>query len=207
MNQWNIKSIIFDLGGVLLKVDYQATINAFRNLGLAEPEMSFSKQIQSDVFQKFEKGLISTAHFLNYLKSETLCADESLIIEAWCALIGSFPQARFEMLARLSTNYELYILSNTNKIHQDRFEEHIHTRYGWTNFNSLFNKIYYSHEIGMRKPEKEIYEFVLKSNGMKPAETLFLDDNGINLIAAKDLGIKTVEVGGDDEVTDLLLDY
>jgi putative hydrolase of the HAD superfamily len=202
-----VNSIIFDLGGVLLNIDYDATINAFRNLGLRDPEKAFSKQIQADIFQRFEKGLIDQEEFLNYLKNETRSTSTGDLKEAWCALLGDFPSSRFKMLENLSNQYELYILSNTNIIHQQRFESYIDTIYGWGNFESLFRKIYYSHQIGLRKPDKEIYEFVLGSSSLNPLETLFVDDTEVNLIPAKQLGIKILTVGLHDEVTDLLHQY
>lgn len=202
--QQTIKNIIFDLGGVLLNIDYEKTVEAFRKLGMTSPEQAFSKEVQADFFQKFEKGLISDTVFISEINKEFKMARPQEIIDAWCALLGDFPAERFNYLKKLSGNYRLFLLSNTNIIHLKAFKKIIDKSVGWENFTALFDGIGYSHELNMRKPDADIFMKMMKTYNLKPQETCFIDDTDMHVATANSLGIKAYHLTGANEIWDIL---
>lgn len=199
-----IKNIIFDLGGVLLNIDYKKTIEAFRELGMDDPELAFSKEVQADFFQKFEKGLISETVFVSEINKEFKDATPQEIIEVWCALLGDFPMQRFEYLKRLSKNYRLFLLSNTNIIHLKAFEKIIDKAVGWSKFRSLFEGIGYSHELNMRKPDADIFMKMIDKYNMNPEETCFIDDTDVHVATANSVGITAFHLTNGKDIWDVL---
>ncbi len=200
----NIKHIIFDLGGVLLNIDYSKTVEAFRALGLENPLEAFTKEQQAELFQKFEKGKIDESTFIVTLQKEMPNANAQQLIDAWNAMLGDFPIDRFVFLAEISKKYDCYVLSNTNIIHQRAFEDIIDHKVGWKSFAELFTYVYYSHELGMRKPDAEIFEEVLRRHNLKGSETCFIDDSPQHVATAKKLGIHAVHLGEGEEIWDVL---
>jgi len=184
-----IKNIIFDLGVVLLDVDYQATIDAFGKLGLEKPEDAFSKAKQEPFFQEYERGVVDDERFLSELSQRMGGVNPESIRSAWCAMLGELPKRKFEFLGHLKGDFRLFVLSNTNSLHQRHFERTINRQYGWKNFRNLFEFIGYSHELGHRKPDSEAYQAVLNQGKMSPDETAFIDDTLGHVEAAEKQGI------------------
>ena len=186
------KNIIFDLGGVLLDIDYQKTIDAFEKLGLQHFEAMFSQFKADALFEKLETGHISEAYFYAAVKERTkiLLTNED-IDHAWNALILNFRIASLQLLEQLSVNYNLYLLSNTNSIHLKYFKKQFTQQTGKPLLDAYFINAWYSNEIGLRKPGAQIFEFVLAEENLKAEETLFIDDTLINIETAKNLGFKT----------------
>ncbi len=201
-----IRHIIFDLGAVLLDIDYQRTIEAFKNLGLPDPQRAFSREHQGDIFKAYEVGAISSLEFLERIRALLPTAvSHRDVQEAWCALLGEMPRERVDMLQSLQLQgYSLYILSNTNAIHQERFEAHIDARYGWANFSGLFERIYYSHKLGLRKPEREIFNFVLHAHNIAPQSAWFIDDTAMHVATAAHLGLHTHVLHEDELLSDIV---
>lgn len=199
-----IKNIIFDLGGVLLNIDYLKTVEAFGKLGMTSPEQAFSKEIQADLFQRFEKGLISENVFVSEINKVLSSASPQDIINAWCALLGDFPIERYTYLHELSKKYRLFLLSNTNITHLKAFEKIIDEAVGWNNFTSLFEGIGYSHELKMRKPDGEIFMKMMEKYNLNPAETCFIDDTDVHVATANSLGIKAYHLSEGKEIWDVL---
>lgn len=165
----NIKNIIFDYGGVFLTLDEEATYRAFEKLGLfsVTPELASANG-------DFQRGRISTAEFISDIKKE-LPEDVTgaQIKDAWCAMLGTIPRERIELLKRLRQKYRLFLLSNTDDIHIERIGATVPEA---GEFLAQFEKVYYSQNTGYRKPEREIFELVLRENGLKAQECLFVDD-------------------------------
>ncbi len=192
MELTGIKNIIFDLGGVLLNINYKKTADAFKQLSFANFDAMYNQFAADQLFEKLETGKVSTKDFFTVLqKVADKPVSEEQIIEAWCAMLLDFRAESFVALRTLSKKYKLYLLSNTNCIHMDAFHQIFENQFGGGFLNDHFTKAYYSHQIGLRKPGSEIYEFVLQDAGIKAQETLFIDDSWNNLAAAKGLGIKT----------------
>jgi putative hydrolase of the HAD superfamily len=191
----NIKNIIFDLGGVLLNIDFKQTELAFAKLGVGNFNQYYTLQSLSPLFEKLELGLITPEVFYNEFRTVakvSLMNEE--IRDAWNALLINYPLEWIKRLEEIRKNYKIYLLSNTNKIHYDAFIKMFNEQIGTGDFNKYFIKPYYSHEINLRKPEKECFEFVLKSENLNPKETLFIDDSETNVEAAKTVGLNTIHL-------------
>lgn len=190
LSRWD--AVVFDLGGVLLNLDYGATTRAFDRLAGRELAGFYSKARQADLFDRFERGEIDAARFRAELRGSlgAECVDAELDA-AWNALLGEVPRRNIELLLRLKQTHRVYLLSNTNELHLAdfvaRFERDHGHRYGpWS---ALFHKDYYSHLLGMRKPESSVFEHVVRSEGLEPRRTLFIDDNWHNVQGARGAGL------------------
>jgi FMN phosphatase YigB (HAD superfamily) len=186
------KNIIFDLGGVLLDLDFQKTIDAFEELGLQDFGDMFSQFTADALFRKLETGHLSEADFYAAVRKRTIKKITEVEIDhAWNALILDFRTESLALLEKLSAQYKLYLLSNTNSIHLKYFKELLTKQTGKPLLDEYFIKAWYSKEVGLRKPGAEIFEFVLKDEKLIAAETLFIDDTYLNIETAQKLGFKT----------------
>lgn len=188
-----IRHIIFDLGGVLLNIDYKLTEQAFIDLGIADFGTRFSQLSQNGLFDRLEMGQISEDTFFDEMR---LAAGAPLSNEqirtAWNAMILEYPLRRLQLLQQLRLYYDLFLLSNTNSIHEQKFNDVLSRNHGMPSLAVFFDKVYFSHRVGLRKPMPEIFELILNSNGLKPEHTLFIDDSPQHIAAAQKLGIQTI---------------
>ncbi|WP_107040128.1 HAD family hydrolase [Brumimicrobium mesophilum] len=186
-----VKNIILDLGGVLLNINYQLTIDAFIKLGIEDFEDMYTQANQSDLFNKYERGDIEADEFIEgiklYLPENT---SEKDIIAAWNAMLLDLPKNRLDYLMELKLDYKTVLLSNTNTIHMDFFHQQLFEVYGKTSLASYFNEVYFSCDLGMRKPDTEIFETICQNEGFDPNETLFIDDSIQHVEGAKSIGIQ-----------------
>ena len=190
-----IKHIIFDLGGVLLNIDYTLTEKAFIGAGISNFPKLYSQLQQSDLFDRFEMGQMTREEFITGMQQAAITPiTEKQIIDAWNAMLLDFPVRRLQLLQQLRLYYDLFLLSNTNEVHEDAFNEILMNTHGIPNIGVFFDKVYFSHRVGMRKPMKEIFLRVLNDNDLKPADTLFIDDSPQHIAAAKELGIQTIHL-------------
>jgi glucose-1-phosphatase len=191
-NSEKIKNIIFDLGGVIINIDYNLTAKAFEQMGISNFEQLFSQAKQSDLFDLYEKGKISSAEFREAIKKiiGSNYTDE-LIDKAWNALLLDIPPQRLQLLENVKSKYNTYLLSNTNDIHIETFNVYLKQTFDIPNLQAFFHKLYLSYKVGMRKPDAEIFELVLSENNLNPAETLFIDDSIQHIESAKKLGVQT----------------
>jgi glucose-1-phosphatase len=190
MSGKSIQNIIFDLGGVILNINAQLTFDAFKKLGwngsLGEEMTSKSKEL----FHNLEKGNTSPQAFHDHFRELTgRDSGDKEIDEAWTAMILDIPSDRIQYLQDLKKKYRIFLLSNTNEIHKNKFHRIFEKNYGYP-FYDLFERNHYSHEMGMRKPDPGIYLQVLQENKLVAEESLFIDDMQENVIAAESLGIK-----------------
>ena len=201
-----IKNIIFDLGGVLLDLDYNKTTEAFIALGYRQFGNLFSQYKVSPVFEAFETGRISEGDFLEHLSSMSPSpVSHQQIIIAWNAMMLDYRTATLPILEELSGKYNLYLLSNTNSIHYRFFREIFTRDTGKATIDVYFRKAWYSHKIGLRKPYKETFEFALKEGKMEAGETLFIDDSINNIEGAARLGIKTHLMLAGEGIGDIII--
>lgn len=188
----NIKNIIFDLGNVLLDIDYDKTFRAFEELGFRDIRSHFSPYKMDNFFENFEKGKVSAEEFYAGVKTVSpQPVSTTQIQQAWNAMLLQFRMDSLSFLKQISSKYNLYLLSNTNSIHLEAVEAIFLKETGETGFNNYFIKAYYSNLIGLRKPDAEVYSFVLQDAGIAATETLFIDDLYTNTDGAKSLGIQT----------------
>ena len=190
--QTHIKNIIFDFGGVILNIDYKLTEKAFRELGLTDFAGIYSQATQKELFDVFEKGLISPAEFRTEIRKFIGSATDTQIDQAWNAMLLDLPEERVSLLDKLRKTHRIFLLSNTNEIHFTSFSLYMKSKFKRDLLFELFEKAYVSHELKMRKPDSEIFEFVLNENGLKKEETLFIDDSIQHIEGAKKAGLNTV---------------
>lgn len=184
------KAVIFDLGAVLLNIDYGLTSKAFKDLGVDDIDQLFSKKAQTILFDKYEKGFISEKEFCDGVrKISQLDISDQQIINAWNAMLLDFPVERLQLLDALNKTYPIFLLSNTNYTHLCFIEDYLQMHFGFKNFGHLFKKEYYSHKIGMRKPDAEIFELVLRENNLDAHTVFYIDDSIQHIEGAKKLGI------------------
>lgn len=191
----NISAIILDLGGVLLNIDYQLTKAAFSNLGINDFDVHYTQFRGSHLFDDLETGKISEAEFYNIFRKQAgLSLSDEQIRQAWNAMLIEFPASRAKLLEDLRGRYKLFLLSNTNGIHYDFFNNLFRKSTGLASLDDSFDHAYYSHRMGLRKPGVEIYLQVLKEQNLDPTKTLFIDDTAANLVGAKEAGIQTIHL-------------
>jgi putative hydrolase of the HAD superfamily len=188
-----IKHIIFDLGGVLLNLDYKRTEDAFIELGVKDFPAIYSQLKQTPLFDDFEVGKIDAQSFINAIKHiAQLPLTDDQIIGAWNAMLRDFPLRRLQILQQLRMHHDLLLLSNTNAIHEVAFNKILMDAHGMPGIGVFFDKVYLSHRIGMRKPNEEVFKRILDENGLKAADTLFIDDSPQHIEGAQKLGIQTI---------------
>lgn len=189
----DIRHIIFDLGGVLLNIDYKLTEQAFIQLGITNFANIYSQLKQSTLFDDFEIGKISPADFVQTLQDNSgIKASYDDMIAAWNAMLLDFPLRRLQILQQLHIYHDLILLSNTNEVHETAFNKIIADTHGMPSLGVFFDKVYLSHRIGMRKPNVEVFERILSENGLQAEHTLFIDDSPQHIEGAKKAGIQTI---------------
>ncbi len=195
-----MKNILFDLGGVVIDIDINKTVNKLSQLLNITVE-NYKELMNNPVFKKYEIGEISTDIFLEELhKLSNYNSSKEQLADAWNSMIINVPDNRIKLIEELNKTKNLYVLSNTNELHVNHFNKMIP---GYDNLDKLFKNVYYSHKIGYRKPKKEAFEYVINDCKILPNETLFLDDNEDNIITANKLGFKTYQIKNDEDLANL----
>ena len=190
----NFKNILFDLGGVILDINIQATLKRFYELGFPAELMHYPDSMQTDLFFKYQTGKLETEQFRNEIrKAAGVEMSDQIFDEAWNAMLVGIPRERASLLKVLSKRYNLYLLSNTSALHVEVFEK-MYLDSAGESMQDVFDKIYYSHEIGWHKPDREAWEYVIKDAAIKPEETLFLDDSIHNIKASQELGFQAIHI-------------
>lgn len=189
----NIRHIILDLGGVILNIDYKRTENAFVGLGITDFSERYSQLQQTDIFDQFETGKLDRVGFIQAINQTagTTLADHQ-VINAWNAMLLDLPLRRLQILQQLQLHFDLFLLSNTNEIHEEAFNKTLKSLTGFESMAIFFDKIYYSHRVGLRKPDEQVFKLILEQNGLDAAKTLFVDDSPQHIATAKKLGIQTI---------------
>ncbi len=202
----NIKTIIFDFGGVILNIDYNKTGKAFTDLGVKNFDEMYSQKNANPLFHNLEEGKITEEDFYNAFRtSSQLKLTDPQIKKAWNAILLRYREEALQTLATIKNKYRLYLLSNTNSIHHKEFNKIFEDQIGSGSITDYFDKVYYSHEIKLRKPGKDAYQYVLKENNLLPSETLFIDDSIQNIEAAESLGLQTIFLKEGMKIEDLNL--
>tara|TARA_B110000090_G_scaffold40463_1_gene44955 strand:+ start:105 stop:725 length:621 start_codon:yes stop_codon:yes gene_type:complete len=199
------KAIIFDLGAVILNINYENTIDEFTKLGVKNAETFYSKKVQTELFNKIETGKISNNEFLKALQKETKNAKIKQVKIAWNAMLLDLPKERLQLIKKLKNNHTIYLLSNTNSIHINAFKEELGNK-KWLEFCELFDKMYLSHELGLRKPDAKIFEYILNEQKLKAEDVFFIDDSPQHIASAKKLGINCHHLLDNEDITFLFPD-
>jgi len=193
MKKKKIKNIIFDFGDVIINLDKQATKRELNKLGLDE----FDAEMQK-INQLYESGKIDTIEFLCFYQTKIPKATDDELIEAWNSIILDLPRYRMDFIKKLAEKYNLYLLSNINPLHLKHIRSMLDDDL-YVEFLYLFNEIFYSHLIEMRKPDEAPFKYVIKRTGINPEETLFIDDTLENCETAKKMGFNTWHINPETE--------
>ncbi len=192
------EAVIFDLGGVILDIDYQATERALQSL-LGPAAVSYYQQNrQNSLFDDLETGHIESEVFRQQLMQwagKPLATE--LIDQAWNAMLGDLPLARLDFIRQVAAKRRVFLLSNTNRIHKDAFDRIVDRALAGRSFDAYFEAAYYSHELGLRKPNPAIYRLVCDRHGLIAEKTLFIDDNASNVEGAREAGLLGFHLQGD----------
>ena len=198
-----IKNIIFDFGDIFINLEKSATYREMAKLGVTDIT---EKMI--GVYHSYEKGLITTDDFINFYHDK-FGIKKTDLVNAWNAILLDFPKRRLTFLKEISASkkYRLFLLSNTNDLHIRWVEDSLGKQF-YNEFKNSFEQFYLSHEINFRKPDSEIYEFVLNENNLIADETLLVDDLKENTDSASKLGIHVWNlIPGKEDVTELFTKY
>jgi len=190
-----IKNIIFDLGGVVLDIDETMTFHELQKKGIDGP--AFMQDPRFLVIDgKFERGILSAPSFRKQVKElaglEHLSdADFDFL---WNSMLLDIPRERIQALEQIKEHYNIFLMSNTNEIHYDLYVRDLQLRFGYKQFDDLFDKSYFSFDIHLMKPDPLFFEYILEHQGLKPEETLFIDDSPENIKVAMQMGIHVFHI-------------
>lgn len=185
-----IENIILDLGGVVINLNQQLTTKSFQQLfPVNYPEILEKSKVQQ-LYEKYETNQVSTTEFIGFFRSYNSLISENQIISAWNAMLLDIPFERIELIEKLSNKYNVFLLSNTNKLHYNYIENQYQNSSNKGTFESLFKKVYLSYQVGLRKPDTEIFQYLLQDAKLKPENTLFIDDSLEHINSALSLNIK-----------------
>ncbi len=189
----NIKNIIFDYGNVIFTIDFKRTQAAFSTLGITNVESFYAHKGHHPIFDQFEKGEITAAQFRDGIReiSEHPNLTDEQIDHTWNSLLIGVPAGNHELLLDLKSKYRTFLLSNINEIHLKYIHNYLKSDFNLDGNEQFFEKIYYSHIIGKRKPNSGIFEQLMSENNLNPNETLFIDDSPQHLETATNMGIQT----------------
>lgn len=188
-----IKNIIFDLGGVLFDINYHLTAEAFEKLGVKDFKSIFAKKGQADVIDRLEEGKIGVEELTKELSA--LCGislSQEEVVNAWNVMLFNIPTHRFALLNELRKKYRIFLYSNINEIHEIGVHQRLQEKHGIANLENHFEKVYYSHLIGIRKPNKEGFLYILDDQKINANETLFIDDSPQHVEGALKAGLQAV---------------
>lgn len=188
-----IKNIIFDLGGVLLDIDYNRTRSAFESLGVKDFDQLYSQASANHLFQRLEMGTIAVPDFFKELNQCTgLSLTDEEIIKAWNAMLLDFRESSLEYLITLKRKVHLLLLSNTNIVHKEAFDQIYYMNERDVSFENRFHHCIFSYETGTRKPDAACFLWTLDKADIRPEETIFIDDSPQNVQGANAVGIKGI---------------
>ena len=199
-----IKNIIFDLGGVILDIDETIVYKELEKMGISTSELAQSKEF-IDIMSKFDTGIYTAPTFRK--KTKTLLGQEKMTDQRfdaiWNAMLLDIPRERIEAIEKVKKHYKIFLMSNSNVIHYDLYVRDLQLRFGYHEFDELFNKSYFSFAEHLEKPDPRFFELILDHEGLLPEETLFIDATAANIKVAKSLGIKTYHISREELVRNL----
>lgn len=201
-----VKNIIFDYGNVIFRIDFKRTQHSFTELGIKNVERFFAHTGHDPLFDEFEKGLITSDEFRDGIRriTEQPSLTNEQIDNAWNTLLIGVPDGTHDVLLKAKEKYRTFLLSNNNEIHYKWIMEYLKNEFNLPSNEVFFEKDYYSHLMKMRKPNPDIFQFVLDAHDLKPEETLFIDDSPQHLKTAGELGMHTHLLTADETLEGFL---
>ncbi|UOG76476.1 HAD family phosphatase [Hymenobacter tibetensis] len=199
--------LLFDFGGVIINIEFQRTLEAMRRLNVQGETIPFTQAAQSELFDLMETGRLTPHEFREGLRAHyNLTATDDELDAAWNALLLDVPAERLALIADLrAQGHETALLSNTNQIHIDAVNQTLKTQYGFEQgIADVLDRVFYSQEVGLRKPGEEIFLHVLREMNWKAEETLFIEDSFQHIETARRLGLRTLFLTPPHTLTDAL---
>ena len=199
-----IKNIIFDLGGVVLDIDENIVYKELEKMGISTSELAHSKEFM-DIMSKFDTGIYTAPTFRK--KTKAILGQEKMTDQKfdsiWNSMLLDIPRERIAALEQIRKHYKIFLMSNSNEIHYDLYVRDLQLRFGYNEFDELFNKSYFSFAEHLEKPNPRFFELILDHEHLLPEETLFIDDTAENIMVAKSLGINTYRISREELVRNL----
>lgn len=200
-----IDLVVFDLGGVIINLDYQRTEDAFVALGLTDFKQIYSQLAQTDLFDLFETGKVSPFHFINRLLDQLpKGCNGNQVVHAWNAMILDFPKERLDWLIKLKDKKRIALLSNTNELHETAVRFSLQKAVGHQRLEDYFHNTYLSHRIQLRKPHPETFLHICELENVQPERALFIDDSIQHVEGALKAGLKVIHKTNDIEIEQLI---
>jgi putative hydrolase of the HAD superfamily len=189
------KNLIFDLGNVLYDIDFKKMNAGFTSLGIKDIETHFTLNQSHQLFLDLEMGFVNEQAFFDGFRAlSNLPLSNDQITIAWNSLLVGFRKSSIQWLKENNKTYPTFLYSNTNQIHCDHFIPEFERTVADYPFETLFQTPYYSHKMGMRKPDPDSFIYILEKEGLEAGETLFVDDNEPNILAAASVGMKVLHL-------------
>ena len=189
-----VENIILDLGGVIINLNHELTQQAFQQLFHENHIDIFEESQSQQLFEKYETNKVCSEEFIQFFLNYNPVIRKDQVTAAWNSMLLDIPKERITLIKELSKQYNVLLLSNTNEIHYNFIEDYYRNQYKSRAFSSLFNKTYLSYQIGYRKPNREIFEYVLNDSSLNPSSTLFIDDSLEHIQTAKKMGIMAIHL-------------
>ena len=189
--------LLFDFGGVIIDIDYDATLAAVRRLSRAGSTIEFSQARQAALFDKFETGHLTPAEFRAGLRAAyDLDASDADLDAAWNAMLLDVPAERLALIGELRhQGHQTALLSNTNALHIAEINSRLARQYGFTHgIADVLDRVFYSQEVGLRKPGEEIFRHVLREMNWRPQDVLFIEDSPQHVATARHLGLRVLHL-------------
>ncbi len=200
----DIEAIIFDFGGVILDIDPRLTMKEFEKLGARKLNENQTREFVEKIVSKFERGIFTPevfrAKIKEFLKFD---ASDNQIDDAWNALLYDIPAERIRVIEEVRKNYRIFLLSNSNEVHYDLYVRDLQLRFGYREFDDLFERSYFSFDTHLSKPNPEAFEFIINQEELIPSKTLFIDDREDNIKTASSLGLKTYLLKPPERIRDI----
>ena len=204
----HIEAVVFDLGNVIIPIDFEKTVQAFVSLGGRKANELYSYAGQTHLFEELERGEVSRKEFIDQVRPELNYASDIAIVEAWNAMLYHVDHSTFDYLDKLRPRFKTYVLSNINTYHAEWVGKAMRTAASNKDITQYFDHVFYSHEIGHRKPENGAWQIIIGTEGVNPQKTLFIEDKEENIEAANALGFNVLHWNPSNDirsVVDILL--
>lgn len=202
-----LPNLLFDFGGVIINIDYQRTLAAMGRLHQHGSTIEFTQAAQSELFDQMETGRLTPHEFREGLRATyELQATDDDLDAAWNAMLLDVPAERLALIAELrAQGYQTALLSNTNQIHIDQINGMLRTQYGFEHgIADCLDRVFYSQQVGLRKPGEEIFRHALREMNWKAEETLFIEDSLQHIETAQRIGLHTLFLAPPLTLTDAL---
>lgn len=194
-------TLLFDLGGVLLNLNLQKTYNAFAALGYTNFSTHFDSYSGAPFIETFEVGVLSNEQFINTCITQCYKGTTTTqVLHAWNEMLGDFMHHKLALLQQLSKYYKILLYSNTNALHVAHLHQYYNHTFGTNTVQNVFTKIYYSNEIGIRKPNAEGFVLIMEEQQLQPQQIFYIDDGAMHIATGKQLGMHTLLWQQNDDI-------